>query len=46
MLADWGVSIRRACKVLPVDTSNYHYKLLKKRIREICETHVRYGYRC
>ena len=31
---------------MPVDTSNYHYKLLKKRIREICETHVRYGYRC
>ncbi len=52
MLADWGVSIRRACKVLPVDTSTYHYKshrtdpaMLKKRIREICETHVRYGYR-
>lgn len=52
MLADWGVSIRRACKVLPVDTSTYHYKshrtdpaMLKKRIREICETHARYGYR-
>lgn len=52
MLADWGVSIRRACKVLPVDTSTYHYKshrtdpaMLKKRIKEICETHVRYGYR-
>jgi putative transposase len=52
MLADWGVSIRRACKVLPVDTSTYHYKshrtdpaMLKKCIKEICETHVRYGYR-
>lgn len=52
MLADWGVSIRRACKVLTVDTSSYHYKshrtdpaLLKKRVKEICETHVRYGYR-
>jgi putative transposase len=52
MLEDWGVSIRRACKVLPVDTSTYHYKshrtdpaMLKKRIRDICETHVRYGYR-
>ena len=52
MLADWGVSIRRACKVLPFDTSSYHYKsrrtdpaVLKKRIRAICETHVRYGYR-
>jgi putative transposase len=52
MLADWGVSIRRACKVLTVDTSSYHYKshrtdpaLLKKRVKEVCETHVRYGYR-
>lgn len=34
------------------DRSTYHYKsrctdpaILKKRIREICETHVRYGYR-
>ena len=25
MLADWGVSIRRACKVPPFDTSSYHY---------------------
>jgi putative transposase len=24
MLADWGVSIRRARKVLPFDTSSYH----------------------
>jgi len=52
MLADWGVSIRRACKVLPFDTSSYHYQsrrtdpaVLKKRIKAICETHVRYGYR-
>lgn len=52
MLADWGVSIRRACKVLPFDTSSYHYKsrrtdpaAIKKRIKAICETHVRYGYR-
>lgn len=52
MLADWGVSIRRACKVLPFDTSSYHYKsrrtdpaVIKKRIKSICETHVRYGYR-
>ena len=34
------------------DTSSYHYQsrridpaFLKKRIKEICETHVRYGYR-
>ena len=23
---EWGVSIRRACRVLLVDTSTYHYK--------------------
>jgi putative transposase len=52
MLLDWGVSIRRACRVLSFDTSSYHYQsrrsdpaFLKKRIKEICETHVRYGYR-
>jgi putative transposase len=46
------VSIRRACRVLPFDTSSYHYQsrrtdpaFLKKRIKDICETHVRYGYR-
>ena len=49
---DWGVSIRRACRVLTLDTSTYHYRSrrpgqagLEKRIREICETRVRYGYR-
>jgi len=52
VLLDWGASIRRACRVLPFDTSSYHYQsrrtdptFLKKRIKEICETHVRYGYR-
>lgn len=52
MLADWGVSIRRACEVLPFDTSSHHYKsrrtdpaILKKRIKAICEAHVRYGCR-
>jgi putative transposase len=46
------VSIRRACRVLLVDTSTYHYKPrrrgqadLEKRIKEICEARVRYGYR-
>ena len=24
--SDWGVSIRRACRVLEMDTSTYHYK--------------------
>lgn len=49
---DWGVSIRRACRVLLVDTSTYHYKSrrrgqapLEQRIKEICQTRVRYGYR-
>ena len=48
----WDVSIRRACAVLEVDTSTYHYKarrpdqaVLKGRIQEICATRVRYGYR-
>ncbi len=52
MLVEWGISIRRACKVLRFDTSTYHYKPrrtgqapLERRIKEICETRVRYGYR-
>ena len=52
MLVDWGISIRRACKVLRFDASTYHYKSrrtgqapLERRIKEICETRVRYGYR-
>ncbi|MET3473733.1 transposase InsO family protein, partial [Novosphingobium sp. 1529] len=46
------MSIRRACRVLEMDTSTYHYKSRRReqagieaRIREICETRVRYGYR-
>jgi hypothetical protein len=52
MLVNWGISIRRACKALKFDTSTYHYKsrrtgqaALERRIKEICETRVRYGYR-
>ena len=52
MCADWAVSIRRSCGALRFDCSSYHYKSrrtdpaeLKRRIREICETRVRYGYR-
>ena len=48
----WQVSIRRACHALPVDRSSYHYRskrsgqaVLMKRIKEIAETRVRYGYR-
>ena len=50
--ATWQVSIRRACRALPVDRSTYHYRSrrteqagLEKRIKEIAETRVRYGYR-
>ena len=49
---DWGVSIRRACRVLEMDTSSFHYKSrrpdqagLEARIKAICETRLRYGYR-
>jgi putative transposase len=51
--AVWRVSIRRACEALPVDRSTYRYRskrtgegVLMKRIMEIAETRVRYGYRC
>jgi len=46
------VSIRRACSALRIDRSLYVYKSkrggqadLKQRIKEICATRVRYGYR-
>jgi putative transposase len=49
---EWDLSIRRACRVLEMDTSTYHYKSrrpeqvgLEQRIKEICQTRVRYGYR-
>jgi putative transposase len=52
MRGEWDVSIRRACRVLLVDTTTYHYKSrrtgqagLEQRIKEICQTRVRYGYR-
>ena len=52
MRGEWGVSIRRTCRVFLVDTSTYHYKsrppgqaALEQRINEICQTRVRYGYR-
>src|SRR5262249_24804869 len=50
--ATWQVSVRRACRALPVHRSTYHYRSrragqahLSKRIREIAATRVRYGYR-
>jgi putative transposase len=52
MRHEWDVSIRRACRVFLLDTSTYHYRSrrsgqaeLEQRIREICQTRVRYGYR-
>src|SRR5260221_10788099 len=52
MRGEWGVSIRRSCRVFEVDTSTYHYKsrrpgqaALEGRIKEICQTRVRFGYR-
>ena len=48
----WGVSIRRACQLVEMDRSTYHYRPrrpgqadLEQRIKEICQTRVRYGYR-
>ena len=50
--SSWRVSIRRACRALPVERSTYHYRSrragqaqLTERIREIAATRVRYGYR-
>ena len=49
---DWGVSQRRACTTLEVNRSTCQYRShrpgqapLEVRIKEICETRVRYGYR-
>ncbi len=49
---EWAVSIRRACRVLEVDTSSYYYKPrrrdqpgLEARTRVIAQVRVRYGYR-
>jgi putative transposase len=52
MCRDWAISIRRACGALNFERSTYDYTSrradqagLERRIREICETRVRYGYR-
>ena len=46
------MSIRRACRVLEMDTSSYHYRSrrpdkagLEAWIKATCHTRVRYGYR-
>lgn len=52
MCREGAVSIRKACGAIGVDRSTFHDKsrradqaAVAKRMREICETHVRYGYR-
>lgn len=52
MCSQWAVSILRACRVLLFEPKTFRYRsrkpdqaALEKRIRDICETRVRYGYR-
>ena len=52
MCNEWGVSIRTACGALRFDRSSFHYRsrrtdqaAVERRIKEICETRVRYGCR-
>lgn len=52
MRSVWGVSVRRACGVLNFAPKSYRYRsrrpgqaVLAARIKEICATRVRYGYR-
>ena len=49
---EWDVSIRRACAALEFERSTFHYRSRKRdqagveaRIKAICETRIRYGYR-
>jgi putative transposase len=52
MRIEWRVSIRRACELFKLNPKTYRYKsrrpgqaALEQRIREICQTRVRFGYR-
>lgn len=52
MYSDWAVSIRKACGALCFDCSSFHCQSRRadqapddRRIRQICETRVRSGYR-
>lgn len=52
MRSEWKVSIRRACRLISLDPKSQRYKsrrpgqaALQSRIKEICQTRVRYGYR-
>jgi len=49
---EWKVSIRKVCGALEFDRSTFHYRSRKRdqagieaRIKAICETRIRYGYR-
>ena len=51
MRSDWSVAIRRACAVIRLGPMIYRYRFrqpgqaaLEQRIREICQTRVRFGY--
>lgn len=52
MCSDWAASIRTACGAIGFDRSTFHYKsrrtdqaAVEKRIREICGSRARCGYR-
>jgi putative transposase len=52
LCSDWKVSVRRSCRTFRFSRATHKYKSrrpdpapLKKRIKEICEARVRYGYR-
>jgi putative transposase len=52
MMSEWKVSQRRACRLLNLDPKSYRYTsrrpaqaALEAKIKEICQTRIRYGYR-
>jgi putative transposase len=52
MTSHWGISQRRACRLIKQPRSNQHYESrkdprhdLRQRMREIANTRIRYGYR-
>lgn len=51
-MSAWSISQRRVCRVLQLDPKSYRYKsrraaqaALEAKIKEICQTRIRYGYR-
>lgn len=52
MMSEWKVSQRRACRALQLEPTSYRYSppppaqaTLESKIKEICQTSVRFGYR-